>query len=404
MTTENKLLALDVRPLPFTHKRDVYGAWILWILFFIGLCIYQVSTDHRRTVTAAFHNGASKWIEGGDMYGEGLHGFLYLPHAAIAYTPFHVLPHTPSELLWRAFCIGLFAIGVRQLASAAGKAAKVELFPIMTFFTIPLSLSAMRNGQMTLPMAGAMMISIGALVQARYWWAVFWLCLAVALKPLAVVLLLLAWALRPGLWWRMPIGILILLAVPWLFQSHAYVVEAYQGFVEKSMTSGNPEGSMSYSDLFGMFRAWGMEGPTSVSLLIRFVFAVLTLGLAFYIIRRHGPIYGITMLFVLAMTYLMLFNPRTENNTYAAFAPALAAIGTWAFLIGKQSTLGWCLVIMLLLMSVNYELTKHITPGREIWLPPLLTILFSIYLIWAMLIGPAPWQLRRTRLGTQSIT
>lgn len=395
MTSRNIALNSENKPLPFTHKRDVYAAWLLWLGFFVGICIKQIASDHQRTVTAAFHYGSAKWIEGGDIYTEGLHGFLYLPHAAIVYTPFHVLPNTPSELLWRLFCIGLFAIGLRQIALTAGKTAKVQMFPIMTFLTIPIALAAMGNGQMTLPMAGAMMIGMSTLAESKHWWTVFWLCLAVALKPLAIVLLLLAWALRPALWWRMPIGILILLAIPWLFQSPTYVLEAYQGFVDKAMTAGNPEGSMAFSDLFGMFRAWGYEATMSLGLGVRLLFAVLTLAFAYYIFRAHGPLYGIVMLFVLSVTYLMLFNPRTENNTYAAFAPAIAMVGAWAFLVGRRSALGFLVIIMVFLMALNYEITKHITPGREVWMIPLLTTIFAIYLLWAILVGPAPWQERR---------
>ena len=47
--------------------------------------------------------------------------------------------------------------------------------------------------------------------------------------------------------------------------------------------------------------------------------------------------------------------------------------------------------IAMLLIAANYELTKHVTPGRETWLCPLLTLAIGLWLVGLIWIRTCPW-------------
>ena len=66
---------------------------------------------------------------------------------------------------------------------------------------IPLAWDCARNGQATLIMTGFMLLAVVDAAHSRWWRATLWLALSVAIKPLAIVLVLLIAATdRPMTW------------------------------------------------------------------------------------------------------------------------------------------------------------------------------------------------------------
>lgn len=374
-----------------TRPEDVRNAWGIWIALAIGICILSVATGFTRSVTGAYAAGAERWLASADLYRDGIHGFLYLPQAALIYLPFAELPEAVGGVLWRLGSIGLFAWGLFRISQRAGRAAGVELFPLMTLLSILPSLAAMRNGQMTVPMTGCMLLATVAIADRRWWWTVFWLCLAVALKPLAIVLLLLAFALNPPLWWRLPVGIVVLLLSPYAFQSQGFVTGTYRLFIDKMAEAGNPGFDTAYSDFFGMIRVFGVDAPEGVKTAMRLLAAIGTLGCSWYAMRRFGKTSGALAMGLLALLYILLFNPRTENNTYVSIAPVVATLAAGFFLARRSLVAGWIMVVMMVLIAANFELTKHITPGRETWLCPLLGTVLGAWFVALLLRGTCPW-------------
>ena len=139
----------------------------------------------------------------------GIGGFTYFPQAAILLVPFALLPPWLGEIAWRLVSVGAFALGSGQLsvllsASDVGR----HFFPLMTLAAVPLvmGLRAQRPGNAAdgRPYAPRRWpISPG-----RGWWlAVLWLCLAVSIKPLAIVLILLVIAVDRAMSWRLVVGL-----------------------------------------------------------------------------------------------------------------------------------------------------------------------------------------------------
>ena len=370
------------------QPRDVRNAWIIWGSLIVLFLAIGFSSDFKRSVSREYYRAAENWTQGEDLYEDGIHGFLYLPTAAVAFIPFTWVSLTWGEAAWRVVTIGSYAYGVRRLAAVAGRATRTELFPLMTLMTIPLALDSARNGQMNLPLASTMMLTAAALADRRWWWATLWLGLGVGLKPLMIVMGLLVWVIHPPMRWRLPVALAALLAGPYATQNPSYVTGQYWGFYEKSLLAASPNTDEArwYSDVFGIARWMRIELPPMVQTLTRVIAAVVTLGITWWAHRRMAATRAALMLFVFSAGYLMLFNPRTENNSYAVVAPAIAMFGAWAFLVYRQRAVGWWLVVVMALMTLNHEICKHLTPGYTTWMRPLLTGAWMVYVIhwmWA---------------------
>ncbi|MBL7049540.1 MAG: DUF2029 domain-containing protein [Nitrospira sp.] len=373
-------------------KKAVITACIIWAAVALYIFSYQVRTDHKKTVTQVYRTASHNLFAEKELYEGGIHGFLYLPQAGFIFMPFMHLPQTPGELLWRLLCIGTFAYSVRRLAVLAGKERADEFFLLMTLIVIPISFSAMRNGQMTLPMTAAMIMGAVALAETRFGSAAFWLCLGIAMKPLVLVMAMLVFALYPSSRLRLIIGLVTLFAIPLLFFSSEYVVDTYSVFMQKMLTVSNPGAYKNYSDLHGMLGALGIAVDERLMMAVRALSAFGALVLAWTALKSERPGPAAILIFVISVTYLMLFNPKTENNTYAAFAPAFAVFTAWFFLAAKSKYMGWLFVVMTIGFALHHEAAKYLTPGREVWISPLLASVFAIYLVKSIISGPEPWE------------
>lgn len=374
----------------FTHSRwfrySAVTAWLCWAGYFLLICAGQVDDGFARSVTGAYRFGADQWMAGGDLYGEGIHGFLYLPHAAIVFAPFSLLPFAWGEMVWRLFCTGTFVLGIWGLSGCRG-VSRNAAFLVLSLVTMPICFSAMRNGQMTLPMAGVMMLASSALWRREFGWFVCWLVAAVLLKPVAIVTLLLAVALYPSIWRRLAVAVPVAAVIPFAFQSPEYVLGAYKLFAAKLIVAGQPVGQINFSDLAGMLGAWGIEVPGSLMTLIRISGALGAFALVWRVKRGAGDRAVPEALYMVSVMYLMLFNPRTENNTYAAFGPVLGLAVVWAVEQGRRAALSLC-VFAVVLFALHHELVMLITPGREVWMSPLLVLLFSGWYVMRVIPDP----------------
>jgi hypothetical protein len=184
-----------------SRPRDVawWGAASLWLLAFMVIAGDMVRHPTSHTTTRTYRLASTNWWAGIDPYTYDSHsGFMYLPQAAILYTPFTWGPVLLGDLLWRAAVFALFAYAlVRLVRVFLGSAGRVtpRTFLILTLLAVPSSLASLRNAQFDLPLAALIVLTTAEIAEARWTSAVVWLCLAVALKPLAAVPLLLFGAL-----------------------------------------------------------------------------------------------------------------------------------------------------------------------------------------------------------------
>jgi len=372
-----------------SDRRAVIIAWIAWAVLLAVVC-GVILAGSKRTVTPYYTEAALSWTEGSDIYRGSGTGFLYCPQAAIAFVPFAWLPTTPREIAWRVLTIGVFAAGVWRLSRLAGRRGGPVLtpFPIVTLLSVPVAWDAARNGQSTLPMAGLMMLAAGDIADRRWWRATVMLSLALVLKPLALVMILLAAAVYAPLRWRLPIGFVAVALLPFLTQHPSYVIEQYGDFFREMRAASRHTDRQIYADLFGMFEAWGADVIDTVRLATRLVVALLTLGMTVLVVRRFSPSRAATLLYAFSACYLMLMNPRAELNTYAMLAPVMGVVAAHALLIGRSV---WTAVLIgagAIGLTLSYEIAQPFPWDDSVWVAPLIGSVFTAGVVVATLRRP----------------
>ena len=315
------------------------------------------------------------------------HGFLYLPHAAIFHIPFALLSYLTQwpqsgDVVWRVCSWICFAIACRQLIGASGLDPSRSQWR-MAFVVSLLSISALRIGQSTLLMTALMMMSVLAWQKKHWDRSTIFIVLAIAVKPLALVVGLLLFGVSQPMRYRLPIGLVALAAAPFLFQSPGYVWQQYADCARMLGSANSLGNDLSWAQLFGMLNVFGMPIESSTQTLVRLVMAVVTLGVVSLttnrLVRQSG-----TWLFAWAAVYLMLFNPRTENSTYCLIAPIVAWLMIRFVVQVRQPFFGWTILGLAVLMTGSYEIGKHFTPDgfNAIWLAPLSCCFFAVFLSW----------------------
>ncbi|WP_432798021.1 glycosyltransferase family 87 protein [Poriferisphaera sp. WC338] len=369
---------------------DLRFVWIIWGALMIGMGVVGAVTIH--TVTGAYELGAERWLAGEMLYDTGIHGFLYLPQSAMLYAPMTMLPEAIGAFVWRVLMIGILAAGCFAMSREVKRWHDVELFPIMTLVSLPIVLDGARNGQMTLGMTGVMLLSMAALSGGKYWQMTLWLMLGLAMKPLMLVMILLVGGVYLHLVPRLLAGMLVLLGLPFVFKGYEYVLAQYAGFGDMLLVAGDPSSvaPFDYCDVFGMLRVFGVDVALGGQMMGRLIVAAIVFGVCWVVARVWGRKRGAVMILIGTAGYLMLFNPRVEANTYGMLGPVFGLLAGWAFVKEGATMRGWLLVVMMLLIAGNYELTKLITPGKTIWLPPMVCGLLMVYVFVMLMMGRLP--------------
>ncbi len=344
--------------------RDWRIAWAFWGVLLVAVCLF-VAFGPLRTVTHSYFSGAADWNAQRSLYGKTGEGFLYLPQAAVVFVPFTFFPELGRELLWRCFTIGVFAWGVRRLAGLAEASCDVPLFGLATAISIPLAWSSARNGQATLPMAGLMMIAIGHLSTAAWWRAAGCLKLSLAIKPLALVLILLSAAVYGPMRTRLVASMFITAAIPFLLKNPAYVVSQYAAFARTAGLAADHSQLATFAQVFGMLRVVGLDVSEATQTFIRAGFAGLTLLACLVCSRRMEASRWGVYLYTLTACYLMLFNPRTENNTYSMLGPAVGAFLARSVLVDRRILRSALLALVAIGTLGTYEIGRLITSPAE---------------------------------------
>lgn len=342
--------------------------WVTWAAIAAAIATVVAAWPEGHTVTPNYRDACFRWFAGQDIYGEGPHGFLYFPHAAILFAPFAYLPF--GDVLWRLAGIGGLAFAVQRLTRIAPPADRGMAFRWMTVAAIPPALASARNGQMNLVLAAAMAWAVVSLAERRWNWAAFWLSLGVAMKPLMAVPIAAAVVGYRPVVKPLGTGLLLVVAAPFATQAPAYVVSQHVRCYEKLLLAANPGSGNPASDLFGLLSFAGLDVSAGAQTAVRAAAGVALLVACYFAVRcKPSRTAGALVLTFLAC-YLTLFNPRAENNGYVVLAPALAAWAAWSYR-GRRPWVRWAAVLLAFALAGSYELTR----GHNFWLNPMLASL-----------------------------
>jgi len=360
-----------------------WPALIFAIAFVISVGVYV--SDTERSVAYVYENAANEWMASNSLYIDSMksgHGFLYLPHAAILHTPYALINQwlgssIVGEVLWRFVSWCVFAYGTWRLVRIVCRNEDLVQWRV-AFAVSVLGVSCIRIGQSTLMMGGVMMLTIEAWQLRRFNLATCLMTLAIAFKPLALVLAMLLFALSRPMRIRLVIGAVVLAVLPFATQSSGYVASQYVECTRMLATAAELGDNREWAQLFGMLKVFGISFPPTTVRLTRVVAALATLGVMIVVRCKLPRERQAVWLLATTMVYLMLFNPRTENSTYCLVGPVFGIF--MAQLWAGEPTLQWGgrpLSFLLLVVSTmtagSYEIGKYFTPtgSLSIWVAPL---------------------------------
>ena len=333
------------------HRFGADGrGWVLWACFALLVLIARLdSGDTIENVFSVYRDAGLRWLHGQDLY-PGQFRFNYFPPSAVFFAAWSWLPFGLEGALWRVANIAVFAFGLWRISSCGERPIPPTRFFIATMVTVVLSASAARYGQLTLAMSGLMMAAVADVEEGDgLWRAAVYVALAVALKPLAIVLALLLVTIYPRLLWRTTFALAVFFLLPFLFQHTDYVLRQYADV--PAMLQIRSHQRYEWQHLFSLLEKVGWAATNAEQTIITGTAAVFVLFLCWRVRQRAPAIGAALMMYGLATSYILLFGTATERNTYAMLAPVigLGAAMAWRsrdqYLLGLMSAMAWIMLL-----------------------------------------------------------
>jgi hypothetical protein len=337
-------------------------AVLVWVIVVVVVCTRSALQPQVRNLVPTWRAAGEAWLHGGDLYPvDGRPGqelFRYGPPVTPLFVPLALLPEGLGNVLWRLLNAGAFLAAMAWwLRSAAphpdGSGLTAQARGLLYLFLVPLSLGSLNNGQPNLLLAALLLAGLAALAEDRWNLAAGSIAAATVLKLYPAALGLLLVVVHPRRFGpRYLLALILLLASPFLLQSPDYVLRQYGEWWTSRLASGDEARRYwpvhaTYRDLWLLFRVAGIPITLPVYHLIQFgsaaACALFCLVLRCRMVRPTGsadPVERfqrrqlLQVVWLLAVTWMMLCGPATESSTYSVLAPVLA----WA-LVGALTRL-----------------------------------------------------------------
>jgi len=352
----------------------------VWLIALVVISVMVWIDPVGRTLTDLYRDTTQNWLHQRPLF-TGPGGMNYLPHFSLLFYPFDAMPIPIGDIVWRWTEAIVLVWGIWRVVRHQFEKDAVVAFAWVLLLALPLSLGAIRYGQANALLSGVMLHAIASLSLQQWWRAAGWLILALAIKPLALVMILLVPFAYSAMRWRLVEAFLLFYIVPFLFASVDYVLWQYFATIQ-NLGECSVVREHRFANLTGLFRTFGFELPNTVDLFLRLVASLGTLGVWLWIIRCNTqPARGLWLL-SLTTAYLMLFNPMNETNGYIILAPAISIWAVFALSRPQFATLGWWLVILVLSAGLLPEPLRPLFGNAfGLFWYPLITIAF----LWSII-------------------
>lgn len=372
-----------VRKLP--SARCLRAALLVWVVYAGIIAMIVAVNPSGRSATLEYQRATDNWWAGKPLY-EGKNHYLYLPHYAVFYTPFELLPDRIGEPLWRLVCLSSLAWALWAAASMLASGQKEAVFLVATVLVLPSTFASARNGQINMPLAALFILIALALARDKWWTAAVMLALTLVFKPIAIAPILLCAVIYPKLRLPMLLALVVTAVIPLAHPNPAYALGEYGAFVAKLQSAGKP-GGHSWCDFAGMLWVAGIDLPSAWQLAIRALAGLVTLGLCWRAAKCGDALRAAFTVLLLSTVYLMLFNPRTETNSYVMLG---AFVAVWAAVEGlvvrRLGLACWLTALAIVLGSENYG--WPLFPLTNLWAKALVTFVLGGWLAWRIIRTP----------------
>lgn len=377
----------------------VWVGWLLWCVPLIVICALMLhGAKARRTVHAVYGNAARNWDAQVDLYGvrmstdsgtgetvvQSTFAFLYPPSFLTVYTPFLWPPKPWGEVAWRVLAAFGMAWMLRALIARQSRPSTNVDFALLSLAVVPVCLGALQMGQANAVLAVCMLAACLGLDAGRPWTVGVWMALGIAIKPFMLAPAALAVVLMPGCLLPMLVMLGLLLASPFLTAPLAFVLKQYSLFLQQTISPCMNVSEDRFADFNGLLRGLGIEARGSLSTGVR---AVAGMAVAGWILRARSRLARVdaALLWLAASSsYLMLFNPMTEANSYCILSVPMA-ICAWRWIDSGDRWVGWSLLGAVPAMGICSELirpiSRHVGGQFDLRFMPLMAMLFLVAVI-----------------------
>lgn len=352
-------------------------AVLLWLAPLVLVSITIIRNPAWRTVTPVFHHAVEHWWSKEPLYSDA--AFHYFPQFALLFTVFHSISAPFGDIVWRAISVAVLLYGSWKLIETFQPANSGRLFFFTSLLALGPCFDALRNGQTNLVFGGLAVLTAALLVSSRWWPASICLIILLTIKPLGLVLLLLAPLVYRQLLRRVSILLAVFILAPFLFTDSNYLLSQYRDAAEH-LFAVSATSEHRFADFNGLLRTLGVHLSAAASQIIRLIAALFVLILWLTGARRTIGFQRAILLLILANTYLMLFNPMTEVNSYAIIAPTLAVFAVYCLSINDR-WLWWINVFILVSIAIFPELFRRVDPDFGLWWDPLMMMMLSVILL-----------------------
>src|SRR5215470_290801 len=367
-------------------------AGITWVAWLVGTGLTLSSAVRRLAVEQEFaiyeylEFIGNFWAQSPLYVPESLHGFHYLPIMLIIGTPLSLINIQLAGGLFGLLAVVFFSFSIFRLAQQIMPSYSSAAAGVILVISLIAAVIALRLLQMQMPMTAAMICATAAGMREDWRAFVVWLLLAVALKPLAIVMALLAIATMPRL--RVPLvaGIAALLLLPFAVQSGSYLANEYVNYVRQLLhiTDADPGVWGNQAEFSTLLKTLGLELGGHTRLAIRLGAALGTLWLAWRIALQSNARATSFALLLLSSCYIGLFNPRQEGMSFLVVVPGLAALSLWFLMRNLADWRGWLWMALAVMVGLKWG-------GRQaMWILPATMVPTWIGLL-ALTLNPRRW-------------
>jgi hypothetical protein len=363
-----------------------------WAALF-ALAAFLLAGRHIATDVWLVYSAAGRhWLAQTPLYATNtIDDFQYFSQAAMLFSALAQLGTPLGGIVWRALGWGLYGHAMWRLSSVASPDQRHRFFLIATALVMLPALTSLLNGQANLHIAALMMHATVDLSGQRLRRVTLWFAVGLAIKPIMAVMVLLSCIQYPAMLWGTLAAVGLLLIVPLASAPATYVVSQYRDCASKLAMSAQP--TRLFEDLRGLTRlTLGWLMPHSLLRVLRLLAALGAVGLCRRIRRCWPEPAASFLLFAVAGVYLMLFNARTQPNSYVIVAPA-ATLAATTLLLQRRSRAA------LPLLAIVACWCGSATPWTACWLKPLACVVFGALLVRQILRGPAATSTPRSIRG-----
>jgi hypothetical protein len=372
----------------FQHRPWV--GWIGWGIF-VAVALARIHPRRFASTFAAYLDAAQRLWAGQQIYDPTTLGdFLYFPLTLLVYVPFTLLDRVTAAALALVIGATFFTWACTRLIVALVDRRTIDaiaLAGVPLLINIPAAWFNFKGIQAQVPMTAAMIAACAAMIGSRWRAAAFWLFVAIAMKPLALVMVLLCGALVREMRVMLAVAVAAVILIPFACLDWSYLVDQYRDMGLKLWhvaTAPSPEWPYR-ADFSTMLREFGVQLPAGLAVGIRLAAALGTLALAWRVKQLGCARSFAFAVLVLSGCYITLFGPRNEFLSFIVLTPSLAVLAGLMLMRNDTDYRGWLLIAAVLVLGLAWGLETDSV------LKPAIVMAIYVWMAWLMAV-PARWR------------